>query len=115
MIKIPDNATKIEVTGATVDFFVFALGDDTFFAFDTSMCEPPEPMVNAMAGLMLIDAPDKKLLMINHKNPGALFSKIGDDFDSSVTEREDGLFEIVFGFKGAVDMGDSRYTASCHG
>ncbi len=115
MIKIPDDAKKIEVEGSTVDFFEFNLGEDVYFAFDTSRCGPPDPMVNAMAGLRLLDAANKKLLMINHKSPGGLFSKIGDDFESIVTEREDGLVEIVFSFKGDVDLNDPKYCSSCHG
>lgn len=71
--------------------------------------------MNAMAGLRLIDTPNKKLLMINHKNPGGLFGKIGEDFESNVAEREDGLFEIVFGFRGSVNLDDPKYCSSCHG
>ncbi len=37
------------------------------------MTGPPEPMVNAMAGLRLLDNSNKKLIMINHKTPGGLF------------------------------------------
>lgn len=115
MITIPSDAIQISVDGATVDFFEFKVGDDTYFAFDTSKYGPPEPMINAMAGLRLLDAPNKKLLMINHKSPSGLFDKIGEDFESSVAMREDGLVEVVFGFKGTVDLNDSKYCSSCHG
>lgn len=115
MITVPDNMKKIDVEGSTVDFFEFQFGGDTYYMFDTSMTAPPEPMVNAMVGLRLLDDAKKKLVMINHKNPGGLFSKIGDDFEFEITERDDGLFEIVFGFKGLVDMDTPKYTSSCHG
>ncbi len=42
---------QIEVAGATVDFFTYKMGETQYFEFDTSKCGPPEPMVNAMAGL----------------------------------------------------------------
>ncbi len=53
---------QIEVAGATVDFFTYKMGETQYFEFDTSKCGPPEPMVNAMAGLKLIDSPSKKLV-----------------------------------------------------
>ena len=81
MITIPNDAQKIAVEDATVDFVIFKNEGTTFYAFDTSGCEPPEPMVNAMAGLRLIDGPDKRLIMVNHKMPMGLFNKIGEDFD----------------------------------
>ncbi len=52
-----------------------------YFEFDTSRCGPPEPMVNAMAGLKLVTDSGKKLVMINHKRPMGLLNKIGENFD----------------------------------
>ena len=49
---------KIEVAGATVDFYKYNEGDVEVYEFDTSRCGPPEPMVNAMAGLKMIDGPN---------------------------------------------------------
>jgi len=115
MITIPNDAQKIAIEDATVDFVMFNNEGTTFYAFDTSRCEPPEPMVNAMAGLRLIDGPDKRLIMINHKMPMGLFNKIGDDFEIQSRTREDGLAEAIFSFKGSVDLNDSRYSAACHG
>jgi len=115
MITIPNDALKIEVEGSTVDFVVFQDDGLTYYAFDTSRCGPPEPMVNAMAGLRLIDAPEKRLIMINHKMPMGLFSKMEDDFEIDSCTREDGLAEVVFAFKGSVNLNDPRYSAKCHG
>lgn len=114
-MEIPSNATKIEVEGSTVDFYTFIQEDTTYFAFDTSRCGPPDPMLNAVAGLKLIDTSNKRLLMINHKMPMGLFDKIAEDFDYASTIREDGLAEVIFSFKQSVNMNDSRYDASCHG
>lgn len=86
---------KIEVTGATVDFFKEIQDGVTVYQFDTSRCGPPEPMVNAMAGLQLLDK-NAKLVMINHKAPGGLFPKIEADFDYEVTELDDGKVRVEF-------------------
>ena len=73
MSLIPNNASKIEVAGATVDFFKLEKDGQSTYFFDTSKCGPPDPMVNAMCGLNLIKDTNSKLVMINHKAPGGLF------------------------------------------
>jgi hypothetical protein len=91
--------TELEVMGATVPFFTYTIEETQYFEFDTSMCGPPDPMVNAMAGLKLIDAPKKKLVMINHKFPGGLISKIGENYDFERGETADGKISITFAYK----------------
>ena len=99
MSLLPADAKKIEVAGATVDFFEYIEDGLSVYQFDTSKCGPPEPMVNAMAGLRLIDGSDKKLVMINHKSPGGLFSKIGENFDNAVEQLENGNVKVVFTYR----------------
>lgn len=95
----PEQMQTMAVEGATVDFVTFKADGITFYQFDTSRCGPPEPMVNAMAGLRLIDAPDKKLIMINHTSPGGLFSKIAENFDYVEAPLADGNVKVVFSYK----------------
>ena len=59
MQLLPADAKKIEIEGATVDFYTFIQDGTTNYYFDTSECGPPEPMVNAMAGLQLLDENSK--------------------------------------------------------
>jgi len=106
---------EIEVAGATVPFFTYTIEETQYFEFDTSKCGPPDPMVNAMAGLKLIDSENKKLVMINHKFPGGLMSKIGDNFEYEKEELEDGLVKVIFSYKaGESEKADLTQT-SCHG
>ena len=93
------NKEPIEVSGATVPFVTYILGDDQVFEFDTSKCGPPDPMVNAMAGLALLDGADKKLIMINHKNPGGLIAKIGENYDVETENIDGGLVKVIFSYK----------------
>ena len=95
MSLIPSEASKIEVAGATVDFFKLEKDGQSTYYFDSSKCGPPEPMVNAMSGLKLIKGTDSKLVMINHKTPGGLFAKLGDDISNEV-EVIDGFSKITF-------------------
>lgn len=93
------NKEAIEVMGATVPFFTYTLGEDQYFEFDTSKCGPPDPMVNAMAGLKHIDGPNKKLVMINHKSPGGLIAKISENYDIDEQNLEDGRVKLTFSYK----------------
>ncbi len=89
----------IEIMGATVPFFTYTEGEDQVFEFDTSKCGPPDPMVNAMAGLKHIDGPNKKLVMINHKSPGGLIAKIGENYNVDEQKLDDGRVKLIFSYK----------------
>jgi hypothetical protein len=105
----------IEVVGATVPFFTYKLEDTQYYEFDTSKCGPPDPMVNAMAGLKLIDAPNKKLVMINHKKPMGLLDKISENFDIVDEKLEDGRVKLVFSYKEGATQKANLDDASCNG
>ena len=96
MSLLPNNAKEIEVAGATVEFFEYVENGLTIYQFDTSMTGPPEPMVNAMAGLKLINTTNKALVMINHKSPGGLFNKIGESYSYESQDLDDGKIKITF-------------------
>ncbi len=107
---------QIEVTGATVPFFRYTDGEIEYIEFDTSRCGPPEPMVNAMAGLKMIDSPNKKLVMINHKKPMGLLDKIGANFELESEEKlEDGRVKLVFGYKAGASENANLDDTHCAG
>jgi len=109
------NKQPLEVEGATVPFFTYTLEDTQYIEFDTSKCGPPDPMVNAMAGLKLLDAPDKKVVMINHKSPGGLLAKIGENYDISEEKLEGGLVKLTFSYRSGESEKANLNDASCHG
>lgn len=86
----------------------------TIYQFDTSMTGPPEPMVNAMVGLKLIDSSDKKLIMINHKAPGGLFAKVDENYTYIVQDLEDGNVKVVFSLIDGVEQKTDFSDNSCH-
>ncbi|MDO9281334.1 MAG: hypothetical protein Q7T88_03000 [Methylotenera sp.] len=96
MSLIPTDASKIDVAGATVDFFKLEKDGQSTYYFDTSKCGPPEPMVNAVSGLKLIKGTNDKLVMINHKTPGGLFAKLQDDISHEIEETPSGLVKVIF-------------------
>ncbi len=86
---------KIEVAGSTVDFFKEIKDGLTTYSFDTSKCGPPDPMVNAMAGLRLLDE-NSRLVMTNHKAPGGLFPKVEQEFAYEIENLSDGNARVTF-------------------
>jgi hypothetical protein len=106
---------EIEVAGATVPFFNYKEGDTEVYEFDTSRCGPPEPMVNAMAGLKMIDGPDKKLVMINHKKPMGLLDKVGANYDVATEDMDDGRVKLIFTYKEGESEKANLDDTSCHG
>ena len=112
---VPSEAVKIKVTGATVDFFELVENGLNIYYFDTSKCEPPDPMVNAVIGLQLIKGTDNKLVMINHKSPGGLFNKLDADIAYEVEELGNGLVKVVFINVNNAGVDSDLTQASCHG
>ena len=96
MSAIPNEANKIEVDGATVDFFELAKDGVSTYYFDTSKEGPPHPMVNAMSGLKLIKNTNNTLVMINHKTPGGLFGKLEADIAHKAEAIDGGLVKVTF-------------------
>jgi hypothetical protein len=115
MSLIPSEAKKIEVDGATVDFFELVKDGQSSYYFDTSKCGPPDPMVNAMCGLRLIKNTNNKLIMINHKSPGGLFAKLDADVSSNVEVVEGGLVKVTFTTNGDSGVDSDLTQTSCNG
>ncbi|RRS30590.1 MAG: hypothetical protein P794_06475 [Epsilonproteobacteria bacterium (ex Lamellibrachia satsuma)] len=109
------NKQPIEVPGATVPFFTYTMGETQYFEFDTSKCGPPEPMVNAMAGLKMIDSANKKVVMINHKKPMGLLDKIGENYDIETEKMDDGRVKLIFSYKAGESENANLNDAACHG
>ena len=115
MSNIPNEAIKIEVEGATVDFFKLAKDTQSIYYFDTSKEGPPHPMVNAMTGLALIKGTNDTLVMINHKMPGGLFGKLEADVKYISEDIDGGLVKVVFSHNADADIESDLSQTSCGG
>ena len=114
IITKPNNVEEFKPEGATVPFYKYQMGEDQIIEFDTSKCGPPEPMVNAMIGLKMVDD-NTKLLMINHKKPMGLLDKIGENYQIEEAKMDDGRVQLLFSYKtGASDEADLS-DPSCEG
>ncbi|MFT5660728.1 MAG: hypothetical protein ACI9TV_001370 [Sulfurimonas sp.] len=90
---------KIEVPRATLDIYSYEKDELRFFEFDATRCQPPEPMVNTMLCLGLIENENDRLLGKFFHEPAPLYDKVADKFTHSATELESGDFEIIFQLK----------------
>ena len=115
MSYIPNEAEKIVVDGATVDFYKLAKDGQSTYYFDTSKEGPPHPMVNAMSGLKVIKGTNDTLVMINHKAPGGLFAKLEDDVHYNVEDLPDGLVKVVFSYNPDAASESDLTQTSCEG
>lgn len=106
---------QFEVKGATVPFHTYSDSGITYYEFDTSLSGPPDPMVNAMCGLKLLDSPDKRLVMINMKMPMGLFPKIENDFSWISEALGEDKVKVVFSLKGAEATQTDFSSQSCDG
>lgn len=95
----PSDAKLLHVENATVPFYTYMKDGIEFISFDTSLCVPPEPMVNAMIALELLDSAQKKVVMINHRSPVGLLAKVQSFYDIDVTELDGGKLQLVFSYK----------------
>lgn len=96
MLAIPSNATIFTPPTATVEFGRFFDEGVEYIYFDTSRCGPPEPMVNAMIALSMLDSANKRVVMINHKSPVGLLEKVKDSYDVVEYRLPDGTVQVVF-------------------
>jgi hypothetical protein len=114
MQLLPNDAKKVEIEGSTVDFYKFIQNGITTYYFDTSEYGPPEPMINAMAGLQLLDE-NSKLIMINHKPPMGLFPKIEQNYTYNIKEMKNGMHSITFTYKSNTEQQTDFSQNSCAG
>ena len=95
MSLIPQMAEEVEVKGSTVPFYKYEENGGIVYQFDTSKSGHPEPMVNAMCGLKVLQA-GEKLVMLNSKPPMGLFPKIENEFSFEHSEIAPGLTKVIF-------------------
>lgn len=114
-MRLPEGAEKFEVKGATVDFYRFTEEGKTCYLFDSSYTACPEPMINAFCGLRLIDAEDKKLIMLNHLMPSGLLRNIGEQFDVVMQELDDGRYRLQFSYRPGISETADLANPHCDG
>ncbi len=86
----------IAVPMATLGFYKYEEDGLTYYEFDATECSPPEPMVNAMYGLNLLNDENDRLVGFFFHEPSPLYDKIASQVSHEATELDSGDFRIVF-------------------
>jgi len=86
----------IKVPRATLDFYKYEEDGLVFYEFDATESSAPEPMINAIVGLGILQDTNDRLVGIFFHEPVPLYNRIGNKFSHEATELESGDFKIVF-------------------
>jgi hypothetical protein len=112
---MPEVKREIQVKGATVPFYSYEEKGYNVIEFDSSSCMIPEPMINAMLGLELLNKENMKLVMINHKSPVGLYPKIDKYFEIQEKSLTDGRVKLEIFYKKGISEYADLNDKSCHG
>ncbi len=86
----------VEVEFATLDFYKYEKDGLVYYEFNAVECTPPEPMVNTMSGLKMLQGENDRLVGIYFHEPFPLYQRISANFEYKSEELENGDFEVVF-------------------
>jgi hypothetical protein len=92
---------RVSIPMTTLDFFKYEKDGIVYYEFDATECSPPEPMVNTMNALRIIQNENERLVGRFFHEPTPLYAKISQFFDYEAKELENGDFEITFKAKKA--------------
>lgn len=86
----------IEVPRATLDFYKYEEDGLTYYEYDATKCQPPEPMVNTMVGLSLLKSENDRLVGIFFHEPFPLYQRIPLTISHEAKELESGDVRVTF-------------------
>ena len=78
----------VEVPGTTLPFYRYEEGDLILYEFDATECDPPEPMVNTIKGLALLQNDKDRLVGTFFHEPFPLYERIPMIFSHEAKELE---------------------------
>ena len=90
------NKVKIEVPRATLPFFKYEENGLTYYEFNATECQPPEPMVNTMVAMSLLKSSTDRVVGIYFHEPHPLYERLPAAIKRESTELESGDFRVVF-------------------
>lgn len=103
----PEEAKRFQPDGATIQFVEYEEEGVKIIGFDSQMCIPPEPMVNAMIALKMLETPKTKVIMVNHRSPVGLLAKINANYVIDEEKLGGEAVKLTFSYKeGATEHAD---------
>ncbi len=86
----------VEVPRATLPFHKYEEDGLTYYEYDATKCQPPEPMVNTMVGVSLLQGPNDRLVGTFFHEPFPLYERLPAAVKHEAVELESGDFKITF-------------------
>lgn len=86
----------VEVPFTTLDFYKYEKDGLIYYEFDARECEPPEPMMNAINGLKILQNNKYRLTGIFFHEPFPLFQKIPSSIEYISEECDNDDFSVTF-------------------
>ncbi|QOY51018.1 DUF2249 domain-containing protein [Candidatus Sulfurimonas baltica] len=86
----------IELRRATLDIYKYEKEGLTFYEFDATECEPPEPMVNTIVAISLLKTKEDRLVGIYFHEPYPLYERLPKNISHESKELPSGDFRVTF-------------------
>ncbi|QFR49167.1 hypothetical protein FJR48_05280 [Sulfurimonas lithotrophica] len=87
---------KIVIPRGSLDFYKYEKDGLIYYEFNATRCSPPEPMVNAIAGLSMLKEKNERLVGFFFHVPSPLFGRIGNEFVYEIDEMDNGDVRVEF-------------------
>ena len=86
----------VEVARATLPFHKYEEDGLTYYEFNATECQPPEPMVNTMVAMSLLKSQSDRVVGIYFHEPFPLYERLPAAIKRESTELNNGDFRVVF-------------------
>ncbi len=90
------NKKLVTVPRATLDIYNYKEDGLNIYEFNATECSPPEPMVNTIVSLEMLQTEDDRLKVIFFHEPQPLFERVSASYSYESKELEDGDFLVTF-------------------
>ena len=86
----------IEVPRATLDIYSYEKDGTSVYEFNATECSPPEPMVNTIVVLDMLQNVNDKLIVTFFHEPFPLYERLSQTFSHESQELENGDIVVTF-------------------
>ena len=90
------NKKQVDVPSATLPFYMHEKDGLTIYEFDATECTPPEPMVNTIKGLTLLQSETDRLEVLFFHEPFPLYERIPFTIAHEAEEFKNGDIKVTF-------------------
>ncbi len=86
----------VEVPRATLPFYRYEEDGLTYYEFDATQCQPPEPMVNTMVAMSLLKSENDRVVGIYFHEPFPMYERLPAAIKRESKELENGDVRVEF-------------------